>query len=94
MFPADEKDDVTRYLKQHLPRFQLLPTKEQLALRHYYLDSLTIRDTGTLLGLTREATRQLIGRALWRLRRNLQSIPPPSLHIPGEPNRTHKNRGL
>jgi hypothetical protein len=30
MFPGDQKEDVARYLNQHL--LQLLPTKEQLAL--------------------------------------------------------------
>ena len=49
----------------------LLPPKEQLAIRYYYLQGLPLRETGRRLGITREAARFLIGRALWRIRHRL-----------------------
>ena len=90
MLPADPKEDVARCLNRHLPLLELLPAKEQLALRSYYFDSQTLRDTGAFLGLTREATRALIARALWHLRHQLPAT------TPGSPllSETRKKRGL
>jgi DNA-directed RNA polymerase specialized sigma24 family protein len=77
MLPEDTEPARDSALERRsLELVDLLPPKEQLAVRYHYLQGLSLRETRRQLGLTREATRLLIGRALWRLRRRTKEEEP------------------
>jgi RNA polymerase sigma factor for flagellar operon FliA len=73
-----------------------LPEREQLLLSLYYREELTMREVGTVLGLTESRVSQLHTQALLRIRSNLGAhAGPPKTHsslpggLPMVPTRVH-----
>jgi RNA polymerase sigma factor for flagellar operon FliA len=77
LFQSDDEDVLTlagfKELKAGLAEaIEELPEKEKLVISLYYMDELTMKETGKVLGITESRVSQLHSRAIIHLRAKLR----------------------